>query len=55
MIHIILILSTPTHTAQRDDQQPSEDNHSYVRSRGHAPQHSSQVEGRDERIVNGKH
>ena len=55
MIYTILILSTHTHTAQRDDQQPSEDNHSHVGSRGHAPQHSSQAEGRDECTVNGAH
>ena len=51
---MIMILSTLIHTGQHCDQQPSERDRSYVGSRGHAPQHSSQAEGRDQHTVTGK-
>ena len=51
---MIMILSTLIHTGQHSDQQPSERDSSHVGSRGHAPQHSSQAEGRDEHTVTGK-
>ena len=51
---MIIFFSTFIHTGQHSDQQPSESDCSYVGSRGHAPQHSSQAEGRDEHTVTGK-
>ena len=48
-------MSTLTHPAQYYDQQPVARDHSHEGSRGHAPQHSSQAEGRDQHTVNGTH
>ena len=50
---MIMILSTLILTGQHSDQ-PSDRDRSYVGSRGHTPQHSSQVEGRDQHIATGK-
>ena len=50
----IMILSTLTHAGQHCDQQPVERDRSPEGSRGRASQqHSSQVERRGERTVNG--
>ena len=49
-----MILSTLIHAGQHYDQQPSERDRSYLRSMDHAPQLSSQPEGRDQHTVTGK-
>ena len=51
---MIMILSTLIHTGQRCDQQPSERDRSYAESRDHAPQHSSQADGRDTHTLTSK-
>ena len=50
---MIMILYTLIHTGQHCDQQPSERDSSHVGSRDHAPQHSSQAEGRDQHTITG--
>ena len=49
-----MFVSTLIHTGHHSDQQPSERDRSNVESRDHAPQHTSQAEGRDQHTLTGK-
>ena len=42
-----------THTGQYGDQQPSERDHSHDGAKGHAPQHSDQMDKNNESTING--